>query len=373
MIFSDIAILGGGPAGTGCAISLRRNFPQWHVTVFEASDYSRPRPGEILPAAAISLLHRLRIPLQIFSDCSLAAESIASAWGRYDLVEQHQLFSARGAGLHLDRNAFDRLLSEVAEAAGATVHCNTRFQSAMREDNGWRVELDRGRTCRARFLVDATGRSASLSRSQGARFRRFDRLTAYSQVFEDLHASERRTVVEACALGWWYTAPLPHTQRIATLLTDIDLGREAGLPDSEAWNRSLGRTRHVALLLGERGLDSHATVAPASTSLLSFFGGPDWVATGEAAASCDPLAGQGITSALRSGILASYVVADALLGKGLTGLERYAAMLQAQFTSFQRKHRAYHAREKRWFDQPFWQRRQGSLDEDRVASLEAAS
>lgn len=373
MILSDVAILGGGPAGTGCAVSLRRNFPQWRIAVFEASDYSRPRPGEILPAAAISLMRRLRIPLDLFSNCSVAAESIASAWGQDDLVEQHHLFSARGAGLHLDRNAFDRHLSEVAETAGASVHCNTRFGSAVREDGEWHVELDGGRSCRARFLVDATGRRASLARSQGARFHRFDRLTAYSRLFDKVYAFDQQTVVEACALGWWYTAPLPHAQRIASLLTDIDLGREAGLPDGKAWNRSLSSTRHVAPLLGERVLHARATVAPASTSVLSCFGGPGWLATGDAAVCCDPLAGQGITSALRSGILASYAAADALLGKGLTSLQRYAAMLQAQFAGYQRQHRAHHARESRWLDQPFWQRRQGRLDDDHVASLEAAS
>jgi 2-polyprenyl-6-methoxyphenol hydroxylase-like FAD-dependent oxidoreductase len=100
-ISCDIAIMGGGPAGTTCAISLRLNFPQWEVAVFEASDYSRPRPGEILPAQAISLLRQLRVPLDTFSGSSLAAEAMVSAWGQDDLIEQHHLFSARGAGLHL--------------------------------------------------------------------------------------------------------------------------------------------------------------------------------------------------------------------------------------------------------------------------------
>lgn len=367
----DIAILGGGPAGTGCAISLRRNFPRWQVAVFEASDYSRPRPGEILPAAAMFLLRQLRVPADFLSDCGVTAESVASAWGGDDLIERHHLFSARGAGAHLDRNAFDCRLSEAAEAAGALVHRNLRFRSASRDDENepWSVELSCGRSCKARFLVDATGRSASLARSQGARFHRFDRLTAYSRLFDEIPTSEDRTVVEACALGWWYTAPLPHARRVASLLTDIDLGREAGLPSSEAWERSLRRTSHIAPLLGEVVPHGRAAVTPASTSLLSAFGGPGWLATGDAAVSCDPLAGQGITSALRSGILASYAAADALLGKESTGLQRYEAMLQAQFAGFQRQHRAHHARELRWCDEPFWQRRLrtfDSFDSDRL-------
>lgn len=113
-------------------------------------------------------------------------------------------------------------------------------------------------------------------------------------------------------------------------------------------------------------------VTPASTALLSDFGEQDWLATGDAAMSCDPLAGQGITSALRSGILASYAAADALYGKGVGGLQRYEAILRAQFGGFTRSHRAHHAYERRWIDQPFWQRRQGGTDDDSEAAQAAA-
>ena len=368
----DIAIFGGGPAGAACAISLRLNFPQWRVAVFEASDYSHPRTGEILPGAAISLLRQLRVPLEILSDCSMVAESVASSWGQDDLAEQHHLFSARGRGFHLDRNAFDCHLADIADAMGATVHCNTRFRSALRENGEWRIELSGGRTCGALFLIDATGRSASVARAQGASVHHFDHLTAYSRFFDGLPSTEHQTVIEACALGWWYTAPLPNGRRVASLLTDNDLGREAGLPTVEAWDRSLRRTHHIAPLLDEASQDSHATSAPASTAVLSSFGGDGWRATGDAVASCDPLAGQGITSALRSGILASYATADALLGKSSTGLQRYEAILRAQFTGFRRQHRVHHDRERRWRDQPFWQRRQSAIDGECIASVKAA-
>ena len=151
-------------------------------------------------------------------------------------------------------------------------------------------------------------------------------------------------------MGWWYTAPLPYGRRVVSLLTDADLGRAARLPDREAWTVCLRRTRHVAALLHEDAQPVGATVASASSGLLNCFGQEGWLATGDAAASCDPLAGQGITSALRSGILASYAAADALSGNGPTGLHRYEAILQAQFAGFRRMHRAHYARESRWQD-----------------------
>jgi flavin-dependent dehydrogenase len=94
---------------------------------------------------------------------------------------------------------------------------------------------------------------------------------------------------------------------------------------------------------------------------LGAFGGDDWLATGDAAASCDPLAGQGITRALHSGILASYAAGDALAGHGNVAIARYQSMLASHFAGFLRLHRAFHNEETRWPSQPFWQRRRSAL------------
>jgi len=369
----DIAIVGGGPAGSGCAIALRLRFPKWRVMLLEASDYSLPRMGEVLPALAVHLLRQLRFPLGVLARSGMPAESIASAWGGAELAEEHHLFSARGAGLHLDRNLFDRHLAEHAASLGAAAQLETRLHSVTRKDGCWVLHLSGGKTCSARFLIDATGRSAIVARSLGARIRRLDGLTAYSRILRGSNRAEHRTVVEACALGWWYTAPLPGARRVVSLLTDVDLGRTEGLPDGEAWHRNLRRTQHVSALLDETASQHLTTVSSASTALLSSAVGDGWLATGDAAASGDPLAGQGIARALRSGILASYAAADALSGRATQGLERYDALLRAQFASFQRVHFAHHAREMRWPDQPFWRRRQGHGDEPRYAEQGAAS
>ena len=359
-ICCDIAVLGGGPAGTACALALRHRVPKWRVAVFESSDYTRPRAGEVLPPHALPLLRQLRVPLEPLASEMLPAQGLASSWGGNNLIEQHHLFSGHGAGLHLERNIFDKHLAACAAVHGAAVHHHTSFQSAEREPAGWQLQLSGDLVCRARFVIDATGRRAAFARSQGASPQRFDALTAYARVFADLPAAEHQTLIEACPLGWWYSAPLPHGRRIVSLLTDVDLGRAAGLPAADSWNNALSLTRHIApLLSGARPVAEH--VASASTMQLSVLAGDNWLATGDAAASCDPLAGQGITKALHSGILASYASCDALAGNGKVAIARYQSMLASHFASFQRLHRAFHNEEARWPSQPFWQRRRSAL------------
>jgi flavin-dependent dehydrogenase len=306
------------------------------------------------------LLRQLRVPLEPLASVTLPAEGLASAWGSSDLLEQHHLFSGHGAGLHLERNTFDRHLAACVAVHGATVHHHAAFQFAEREPAGWRLQLSGDIVCRTRFVIDATGRRAALARSQGASIQHFDALTAYARTFDGLPAAEHQTLIEACPFGWWYSALLPHGRRIVSLLTDVDLGRAAGLPAADSWTNALSLTSHVApLLSGARPIAQH--IARASTTQLSVLGGEDWLATGDAAASCDPLAGQGITKALHSGILASYAAGDALSGHGKVAIARYQSMLASHFAGFQRLHRAFHNEETRWPFHPFWQRRRSAF------------
>jgi flavin-dependent dehydrogenase len=354
---TDVAIVGGGPAGAACAISLRRDFPHLHVALFEATDYSRERPGEILSVAAVKLLGGLGVSDADLRTLGIRSESVASAWGGSQLVENHSLFSTQGSGFHLERNAFDRYLGEVARSLGAHVEFSAQLRSAHRDRGDWSLTLSNNLGVNARFLIDATGRSAMVARSFGARVRMLDRLTAYSCFFDQCSEDDRDTLVESCAMGWWYTASLPHRRRVASLLTDADLGRFNDLHATDAWNKNLEKTQYVAARLAG-GYVSYVRVSPACSTLLDRLGGEGWIAVGDAALAFDPLAGQGMTSSIRSGILASYAAHDSLSGGGRAALDRYQAVMRVQFAGLAKTRRFHYEREGRWRTQPFWQRRQ---------------
>lgn len=356
----DVTVLGGGPAGSACAISLRQRWPELTVAVVEASQYGRPRAGEILAPQAWPLLHQLGIN-EIPKVHGLVAQSVASAWGDSSLSEQHHLFSINGFGLHIDRCAIDHYLSQIAQACGSALLQGVSFHAAHRDANIWTIHLRGAPDICSRFVVDATGRHALFARSQRAQIQLSDRLTAYSLRMQEQVLSTQSMLIETCSLGWWYSAPLPNSTRIVSLLTDVDLARAEGLPARPVWARHLARTKYLSVFCGDALTDTDTVqVAPAFTATLSPLGGEGWLAAGDAAASYDPLAGQGITKALRTGILASYVTAESLAGRQADALRRYEAVLYANLTGYRRAHRFHYQRETRWPDQPFWQRRQSS-------------
>jgi 2-polyprenyl-6-methoxyphenol hydroxylase-like FAD-dependent oxidoreductase len=77
----DVAIIGGGPAGTASAISLRQTFPALRVLVIEATDYTSLRVGEVLPPVARALLQHLGVLPALTAEFGEPAHSVACAWG----------------------------------------------------------------------------------------------------------------------------------------------------------------------------------------------------------------------------------------------------------------------------------------------------
>ncbi len=368
----DVAVVGGGPAGCATALALRAHAPGLDIVLLEASAYDRPRLGETLPPLTRRLLAHLGVWDAFQRQGHREVHGTAAAWGSAAPWHHDYLFSAQGPGWHLDRAAFDAMLAAAAEGRGVTVLRRTRVTHADRRGDLWQLRLRGGDGgsgfATARFLVDATGPSAALARRRGARFAAADRLTGYARFFEDAtpgcaaDLGDPRTLVEAVADGWWYTAGLPGGLRIAAFLTDADLARQLSLADPAHWMRCLAATEGVRALTLLRGARPRGPVVvrPAhSRQLLPPAGAAaeGWLAVGDAASLYDPLSSQGILKGLRSGVFAAYAIGDLLVQGDSRGLEAYARHVREDFASYRRARTRYYAEERRWPGSEFWRRR----------------
>ena len=354
----DVAVVGGGPAGCATGLSLRGHAPGLSVVLVEASGYEGPRVGETLSPLARRLLEHLRVWDAFRGQGHPEVYGTAAAWGSSVLQENDFLFTTQGNGWHLDRAAFDALLAGEAERQGVHLLRQTRVTAAERTGESWRLDLSSGEELSARFVVDATGSSAALARRRGARFVASDRLAGFARFFEEREGSDPRTLVEAFADGWWYTAGLPGGLRVAACLTDSDLARRLRLREPSSWSRLLAATERVSAAL--RGAEPRGPVVVRATPsrLLEPVAGEEWLAVGDAASVFDPLSSSGIVKGLRSGIFASYAIADLLAKGDGRGLRRYRRYVREEFESYCRTRAKYYAEERRWPDSAFWRRRQ---------------
>lgn len=344
----DVAVLGGGPAGTATALALRQR--GLSVAVIEKSSYDGIRIGETLPPRIQPLLVKLGVWDQFLADNHLPAPGIRSAWGQEALYDNDFIFNPYGSGWHVDRARFDSMLAKCAEDAGATIY---RKASPLSSDqNGsWQLELTVG-SISAAFIVDATGRSSSFAQKQAIRRITYDRLIgviAFGTRKTSDDDSPGFTLIEAVENGWWYSTILPGSRAVVAYITDSDLYGKAQKNDSNYWRQLLQQTVHVQSSIKAYEMDDDNHIVPANTSRLERIAGKNWLAVGDAAMAFDPLSGQGVYKALQWALKAAEAIAQDLSG--------YEAAMIHDFDEYRRIRENFYAKEQRWPESSFWKRR----------------
>lgn len=353
----DVAIVGGGPAGSAAALTLLR-YSKLRPLVIERSTYDGWRVGETLSPGVLPLLEYLGAA-ETF-DGQRRAFATSAAWGGPQVVSRDLLFSGAGDAWHLDRVRFDRALAALCGDAlwtAATVVAALPARAAARA-LPWTLTLADGREVHARFVIDATGRHAAFARMQGAHADIRDHLTGLVATFEggDEENDEGATLVEAIPDGWWYSARLPERRIVVALMTDADVIRTNHLHERDAWLERLRMTGATQRRVGGAQLVREPVVCPAHTQILDPVAGEGWIAAGEAAVGFDPLSSMGIGYALTSGIHAARTAASALAGDPSLA-QSYADDVARHFAAYLERKRAYYRLEQRWPDSPFWSRR----------------
>lgn len=335
---------------------MRQRYPALSIALLEESRFDTPRLGEVLPAAAAGILEQLNVADAFEREQFRPVHGSAVSWGHAALADLPHLFTLHGPAWHLDRTRFDALLAREAARNGAGLQLNTRAAVIEKSGEFWRLRLNAGEVAHCRFLVDATGRRASIVRRLGTRLIASDHLVGFVCVYSVPGDEDFRTLIESAECGWWYTAALEGGTRIVALMTDADVGRDLDLSAPECWRKCLRETRHVAHAVAHARLLRGPVVRSANSQHVEPVAAENWIAIGDAAMALDPLSGQGIVAALRSGIFAAYAIGDQLTRGDSSGLRRYQLFIQSSLASFERARTRYYAEEPRW-PHPFWSRR----------------
>ena len=358
---TDVLIAGGGPAG--CALAIAAAGSGLSVLVLERSRYGGPRVGEHLTPDAQPTLEALGLFERFHAASHQPCLGIRAAWGTETLYDRDYLFNVYGHGWNLDRQQFDAMLAEAAEKAGAVVLTSAQLAAFEACNGGWRTRLKGGardgHTIVARFLVDATGRAAALARRLGSQRLARDKLVglcAWLPSQEPGDGAGERLLIEAIETGWWYTTRLPGDRCVAGLLSDHDLVPSGMVAAATAWTEQLARTRHVKALIGGYGPVVVWQRRSANSSILAPMTGEHWLAVGDAASAFDPLSSTGILKALQSGMAAASAIVLSLAGDR-NALSAYAREVTREFAGYLDERQFFYAREQRWPEEPFWQRR----------------
>lgn len=171
----DVAIVGGGPAGATVGTFLAQQGRQ--VALFEKARHPRFHIGESLLPRNLPILERLGVADKVaaIGVHKPGAELISPDH------DERQIFGFGEAlrpepnfAYQVERAMFDEILSDNARESGVSVFENCSVTGVDFDSDGcWLTYDDSGRKsiCRARFLIDASGRDGFLGRKIAGRRR----------------------------------------------------------------------------------------------------------------------------------------------------------------------------------------------------------
>ncbi len=341
-IIFDVVIIGSGPAGSAAALTLLDS--GLSVILMDRVRMPTRKIGESLPPAAQNILDRLGAK-NILHECKhFRSYGNISAWGTSDLAHTDFIYDPRGTAWQLDRARFDADLRSTCIRKGA-VFFPGWYRSSKRTVHGWVIH-GQPDSITARWVVDASGRGGVFARKNGSRRLVDDKLMAiYAWVDANEGDNDTRTVVESCAIGWWYSTLVPHKQRVIALHTWADLAKNIHR-DVDKWRSHLENTVHIK----QRCLRVKSPTlrfSEACGSSLDRGFGDQWVAVGDAFLSFDPLASQGIFNALYSGMKGAEAIIACESGEP-DSLAKYESHLNSIREVYLQRRTLFYNAETRW-------------------------
>ncbi|MDE2904142.1 MAG: NAD(P)/FAD-dependent oxidoreductase [Chloroflexota bacterium] len=337
---TDVAVVGGGPAGSSLATLLRQQ--GYRVTLLERERFPRPHVGESMLPGVLFALAKTGALERVEKAGFTRKYGATYIWGRgrdpwtirFSEVPQDRTFT-----FQCDREVFDKLLLDHARDEGVDVregHQVTRAHMTDGRVTGLSFTNDEGASgeIRARICVDASGQWSVLGRQFRLREHNHDLRhvalfghyhggpTTLPDVLDEMEPTDAGNVyVVAVDDGWLWHIPLAGGLRSIGLVTDPE--RIRGMSRTERrkyWQRQIESCEeYKELLEGGRWAGDFDIVSDWSF-ICRRFHGPGYLLVGDAACFVDPILASGIALALQGVLRATKAIRTSLEAPDLNGL-----------------------------------------------------
>lgn len=359
----SVVIIGGGPAGTSCAIALAKRGVQ-DVLVIEAGDYSKFVIGESIPPNSKNILNSLDVFKDFLKENHLPCYGVCSYWGDDKRGYSDTVLSPYGHGWHLDRKRFNRFLAQQAQKNGVVVEINAVFKKGIQLDNEdfavSYTQNDKEIQVTSKFVVDASGSRSLFAKQQGSIPLEGEPLICLGRRFKITETAKisSLTRIEAVENGWWYGAKLPNNEMLIAFYTDQETVKQTKMHQVEHWMNALSKTVSIKNGVQEKmTMDKIIKGFPARSFCLDVITGDNWLAIGDAASSYDPITSRGIYKSLTDGNYAAQCIHRALNNDNdsLTDFEHY---ITQNYCNYLKERTHYYISEQRWKESSFWNKLQ---------------
>lgn len=318
----DVAVIGGGPGGSTAANLLAQAGRR--VVLFERERFPRFHIGESLLPHNVRIFDRLGIAgrLQRSFIEKWGVEFVSSDGALTRLFHFDEAIDPRyPMCFQVPRSEFDLLLLEEAGRRGCEVHQAAAVKAVEEEPQGtWRLSVEEAgvtRECRARFLVDASGRDGVLARSRG--LRDMDPLHRRAAIFAHYRGVPRRSGRDAGNIviilmrdGWFWVIPFSDGRTSVGVVAEGQRIGEQGVDPETALGRAIARCPAAFRLMQQAERVSPVYSASDWTYNSRRIAGDGYLLVGDAAAFIDPVFSTGVLLAMSSAEMAAGILDEGL-------------------------------------------------------------
>lgn len=318
----DVAVIGGGPAGSVCAARLAQHGRR--VVVLERDRHPRFHLGESLLPGSMGVLDTIGVLGEAHQRFLIKRGARFVDGDDHTKAARYAFADAFHAtwdhAFEVPRDEFDEMLFRRAGASGAHLRESREVRRILFEGSRAKGVEARGpdgvvENFEARFVVDASGRDAMIARATDAteRIAHLERTALFTQVRGAWRDDGERegdiqiVVMAANNRAWFWLIPF------------ADGRTSVGVVVSAAWMRASRNRRGPEALFDEAVAQCPTVVRmlagatrlfpPRATADFSFrvrtMRGPGWLATGDATGFINPLFSTGAHLAMRGGLLAA--------------------------------------------------------------------
>jgi flavin-dependent dehydrogenase len=319
----DVAVIGGGPAGSTAAILLARR--GYKVIALEKARHPRFHIGESLLPMNLPVFERLGVldkvrALGVFKSGADFEADNERGYNNYAFARA--IGNSPPHAYQVWRQDFDKMLYDHARDSGADAREGQEVLTVEQKnprESLLEVKADDGRCYRiqARYVVDASGRDAFMSSKK--KLRRKNERHQSAAIFGHFRGAEPRPGEDAGNIsiyrfdhGWMWMIPLPDgVMSIGAVCRPEYLKRRKGrtvefLLETLHQNAGLKRRMERAQLISEVRVTGNYSYD--STCM----GGPGWVLVGDAFAFLDPVFSSGVYLAMSGAEQAAAAVDESL-------------------------------------------------------------
>jgi len=318
----DVAIVGGGPAGSTTASILRKYAPELKVGIFEREAFPRDHVGESQLPPICTVLDEIGAWDKVEAADFPIKIGATYKWGKspelWDFeFTPHEKFrdeprpakyvgQRRFTAFQVDRAVYDKILLDHAVELGAELFQPRAVRKVEREgDRITGLTLDSEETVNATYYVDATGHSGLIRRAMGVEI---DCPTSLQNIAVwdywqnadwaiSIGVGGTRVQVISVPYGWIWFIPLSPTRTSVGLVTPASYYKSSKLTPRELYDQALVADPLIVSLMKNAVSENKLSSTKDWSFVAERVTGENWFLVGESAGFADPILAAGLTMA----------------------------------------------------------------------------